>query len=43
MSVNLQKTMVNLSKTAKIEIDKKQLTNVKSQVVLVLDISKSMN
>ena len=43
MSIDLRKNVIDLSKKAKIEIDKKGLGNVKSQVVLVLDISKSMN
>ena len=44
MSVSLLKNkVVDLSKKAKIEIDKLPLSNTSAQVVLVLDISKSMN
>lgn len=43
MSIELRKNVINLSKKAKIEIEKNGLKNIKSQVVLVLDISKSMN
>jgi len=43
MSVDLKKKIINLSKTAKIEIDKLGLDGVNSRVVLVLDISRSMN
>jgi len=43
MSIELRKNVIDLSKKAKIEIEKKGLKDIKSQVVLVLDISKSMN
>ena len=43
MSIELRKNVIDLSKKAKIEIEKKGLGGIKSQVVLVLDISKSMN
>ncbi|MEA3228393.1 MAG: VWA domain-containing protein [Campylobacterota bacterium] len=43
MSIELKKNIVNLSKKAKVIIDEKGLGKTKSQVVLVLDISKSMN
>ena len=43
MSVDLRKNVIDLSKKAKVELTKKGLENTKSQVVLVLDISKSMN
>jgi len=43
MSIELRKNVIYLSKKAKIEIEKKGLKDIKSQVVLVLDISKSMN
>jgi uncharacterized protein with von Willebrand factor type A (vWA) domain len=43
MSVKLTKHIIDLRKKANIEIQKKGLENFKAQVVLVLDISKSMN
>lgn len=43
MSIELKKSIIDLSKKAKIELEKKGLQDTKSQVVLVLDISKSMN
>ncbi len=44
MSIVLRKKhVIDLSKKANVEIKKKGLKDVKSQVVLVLDISKSMN
>lgn len=43
MSVDLRKNVIDLSKKAKISLEKKGLIEQKSQVVLVLDISKSMN
>lgn len=43
MSIDLRKNVFDLTKKAKIELEKKSLSDVKSQVVLVLDISKSMN
>ncbi|XOF34551.1 MAG: VWA domain-containing protein [Candidatus Electrothrix sp. YB6] len=43
MSVNLKKHVIELSKKAKLEIKKQGLADTKAQVVLVLDISKSMN
>ena len=42
-SIDLRKNVIDLSKKAKIELEKKGLRGIKSQVVLVLDISKSMN
>ncbi|WP_017223781.1 VWA domain-containing protein [Moritella dasanensis] len=41
--ITLKKSIVDLTKKAKAEIDKQGLGTTKSQVVLVLDISKSMN
>jgi hypothetical protein len=43
MSVDLKKHVIELSKKAKLEIKKQGLADTKAQVVLVLDISKSMN
>lgn len=43
MAIDLRKNVINLSKKAEIEIEKKGLKGTKSQVALVLDISKSMN
>ena len=43
MSIDLRKNVIDLGKKAKIELEKKSISNIKSQVVLVLDISKSMN
>ena len=43
MSVDLRKRVIDLSKKAEIEIEKSGLGGKKAQVVLVLDISKSMN
>lgn len=43
MSVSLRKSVVDLSKKARVELQKKGLGETKSKVVLVLDISKSMN
>lgn len=43
MSVKLKKHVIELSKKANVEIAKHGLTNIKAQVVVVLDISKSMN
>lgn len=42
-SIKLKNNVIELNKKAKIEIEKKGLKGAKSQVVLVLDISKSMN
>ncbi len=43
VSINLKKSVIDLQKSAKVVLEKQQLSGVKSQVVLVLDISKSMN
>ena len=43
MPIDLTKHVVDLSKKAQIELKKRSLENSKSQVVLILDISKSMN
>ena len=43
MSVDLKKRVIDLSKKAEVEIEKSGLGGKKAQVVLVLDISKSMN
>ena len=43
MSIDLRKRVVDLSKKAEVEIQKSGLAGRKAQVVLVLDISKSMN
>ena len=43
MSVDLRKRVIDLSKKAEVEINKSGLGGKKAQVVLVLDISKSMN
>ncbi|MCW5199941.1 VWA domain-containing protein, partial [Desulfobulbus sp. F1] len=43
MSVELKKYVIELSKKAKVEIEKQALTAINAQVILVLDISKSMN
>lgn len=43
MSIDLKKYVIDLSKKAHVEMAKKGLSGVKAQVVLVLDISKSMN
>lgn len=43
MNIELKKQVIDLSKKAKVELKKKGLDSVKAQVVLVLDISKSMN
>ena len=43
MSIDLRKYVIDLSKKAEVEIQKSGLAGRKAQVVLVLDISKSMN
>ena len=43
MSIDLRKRVIDLSKKAEVEIQKSGLADRKAQVVLVLDISKSMN
>lgn len=43
MSIDLTKKIIDLSKKALISLEKKGLEKQKSQVVLVLDISRSMN
>jgi len=42
VGIDIRKKVVDLSKKAKVQIDKKGLSGVKSQVVLVLDVSGSM-
>ena len=43
MSIDLRKRVIDLSKVARVEIQKHGIADRKAQVVLVLDISKSMN
>ena len=43
MAIDLRKRVIDLSKVARVEIQKNGLADRRAQVVLVLDISKSMN